>query len=271
MFIYFALASRLWRFSDGWNYAMVLRQVHALNVLSIDEIWLELMRGRFAYPAWLMLLLLIKEVSGVNLTDAYWFHLIPVFAICAIFSEYTLVRTLVRNTSLSLFITIIQVIYYFTSLYKDEHGRLFDGGTLLQRIHEDKVFAVWVVVPVALALALRFWATRNLRYLVGFVITAAGATLIHPLGFIILSVALGGIMLVCCITSWRTTHAQRRQFLFPMPLWFDTDKAEQKSAWRQLLVQASVFLVIFLLLLIPLGQRQALVAIDSIADNLTLR
>jgi hypothetical protein len=261
--LFLGLNARTWRQSDGWSYLLVLRHLDNTDTLSVDNLWHEQMQGRFAYPIWLVLLLLINQVSGVSLIDMYWFHLIPLFTLCAILSAYTLARTVLRNTNLSLFVLLLQIIYYFASFYKDEHGRYFDGGTLVERAHEDKIFAVWVVVPIALALAFHFWKTCNLRYLVGFVIVATAATLIHPLGFIILGIALGGLFIVSIIASWRTPVEKRQRFLFPMPLWFDTHKSELGEAWRRLWLQSAVFLVFLLLTSIPLIQRQALTAVDS--------
>ncbi len=261
--------ARMWGYGteDGWSYAPYVRRYVDDSCLNPDGTVCPKLDGRVRLSTWLALLALVGRVSQANLNDMYWLHLTPIFAGACVLSSYTLAKTLFRRTNAALFASLVQMGYYATSMIKDTHHCYSDGLALFARIHEDKWFAVWVVFPIALVFAFRYLETRRPRYLAGFVLSAAAATIIHPMGYASLGLGLASFALVHVLSSLcpgqQLGKTKSRSVSWLHFLWHQLLRGKTKFVAFGIL-----FVILGCLLIHPWLARQALIQAGSKAFSL---
>ncbi|MBN1661651.1 MAG: hypothetical protein JXA93_24870 [Anaerolineae bacterium] len=207
---FFALEVRMWEKSDGWSYAAYLRRYMVEDTLNPYGTISTQSDARFALSTWIGMLAAVGHVAQVDPNALYWAGLIPTLGAAAFLSFYALAKTLFRSASTAILASIVQIVYYASSLYRDTGGRVWAGSGLMKRIQEDKYAAVWIVAPITLALAYKFLEKGRIRHLLGFVLVATAATIVHPMGYVSLILTLGSFLLIHVIAAlWPLAGADR--------------------------------------------------------------
>jgi tetratricopeptide (TPR) repeat protein len=270
---FFSSEASMWRWSDGWSYAAYVRRYMDENLLDPHGTISTLQDGRFALSGWLVLLALIGRVSQSSLTELYWFYLAPILTCFGLLSFYALAKTLFRAVNAALFATLVQLVYLASSMFLDTHGREFAGLGFMTRAHEDKYFSVWVIMPIALVFAFKYLNSRRFPYLLGFLLSATTATIIHPMGYVSLGIALGSFVLInISVTLWVYLR-EKREISGGRPrglAWIRSGRGQALLEWvrgRQahLVSFALLFLVLGALVIIPWLARDAYVEGGSLA------
>jgi len=199
---------------DHWTYLAYVQKYLNTNIFDPAETLYPGIDARVRFSTWLGMLAILKIVSQTNLMDIYWFHLPVIFSLLAIFSFFTLALTLFEDLNRAQFASLIYLIYLNTTLFKDSHSRAGDGQMMIRRILEDKLFAVWVILPVVLVFAIKYIKKRRPGYLAGFLITATTLTIIHPIGYASLGIMISSFALVSILTGiWHGVKTERSQII----------------------------------------------------------
>lgn len=152
--------------------------------------------SRLMLNGWLATQAAFSEVSGINPVDLASGYLSPALVLFSLLAFYWLARTLFENEGAALFAGVLYGL--FLLFYMNATPTSF-GGELVRRVLEDKFAVRYLMLPVALGLAMLYLKKRGWIRLgmFTFVFWATGA--VHPmvLGILGLGVAaLGAVHLV---------------------------------------------------------------------------
>ena len=183
--------SSIWRTYDSWAFLAYIKKYLDITKLDPSNTINVSLDSRVSLSAWLVVLTYIIKLSQDNAVTHYFIYLNPIFAFLAIASFYTFAKELFQNQKTALLATCIQIIYFASSLLYDLDNIRGPGYALVDLIAEDKYFSVWVVVPIALLFAWRFYKDRKRIDFFLFALTATTATLIHPIAYASIGLLLG--------------------------------------------------------------------------------
>jgi tetratricopeptide (TPR) repeat protein len=184
---------------DHWAYlAYVQEYLDSERLALINPIYGTEFAGfsRLMLNGWLAIQAAFSGISGINPVDLASGYLTPALVLFSLLAFYWLARTLFENESAALFAGALYGL--FLLFYMDAAPGSF-GGDLVRRALEDKFAARYLMLPVALGLAILYLKKRGWIRLgmFAFVFWATGA--VHPmvLGILGLGVAaLGAVHLV---------------------------------------------------------------------------
>ncbi|MCA9921078.1 MAG: tetratricopeptide repeat protein, partial [Anaerolineales bacterium] len=112
-----------------------------------------------------------------------------------------------ENRRLGLFTAVIQLLIYMAAPFlRDDNVSLF----FFERLNADKFMVMVVLVPMVLALAIRFVRNGRRDVWVTAVIAAFATSTIHPLSAAMLALALAAFGGLHWLLNWRSRTAQRR-------------------------------------------------------------
>jgi tetratricopeptide (TPR) repeat protein len=184
---------------------------------------------RESMQPWVLLLALIIKLARVDLLEAYVYYIPLLLIPLSFFAFYALSRELFSNQLMALIACLVQTLYYFSDIVANEEGI---GYSLFLRIIEDKFLIRFILLPVALWLTLRYLKKRDKSALFSLIITIIALGLVHPMGLVLYGISFGSFLLVRFLFgSW---HNKKRELVGVLP----------------------VIIIILVMLLVPLWQRQ---------------
>ena len=179
---------------DHWAYLAYLQEyLDAQNLGLLNPFYGTEQPGfsRLMLNGWLMIQAAFSRVSGMDPADLASTYLTPVLVLVSLLAFYWLARALFESRGAALLAGSLYGL--FLLFYLDSAPGSF-GGDLVRRVLEDKFAARYLMLPVALGLAVLFLKKRGwLRLgLFAFVFWATG--MVHPmiLGIVGLGVAAFG-------------------------------------------------------------------------------
>lgn len=179
---------------DHWAYlAYVQEYLRGDNLGAVNPFYGTEQPGfsRLMLNGWLMVQAAFSEVSGIEPVDLASRYLAPALVLVSLLAFYWLARVLFENEAAALLAGALYGV--FLLFYLDATPGSF-GGDLVRRVLEDKFAARYLMLPVALGLAVLFLRKRGWLRLgtFAFVFWATGA--VHPmvLGILGLGVATFG-------------------------------------------------------------------------------
>lgn len=186
---------------DSWTYLAYINKYLTGPFNSVDTFH-PAVDARVARNGWLVVLALMSKVANVHPLELFSIYLPPILAILSILSFYTLAKALFHNRTVALFSTLIHLVYLASTMTPNLGGlRPGTGLATFLRISEDKFFAIFVLLPVALALMLRYFESGQFRYLILFVLSTIALSVTHPISYALLGLAFGAFVIVQALTS----------------------------------------------------------------------
>lgn len=142
---------------------------------------------------WLVEIAALAKVSGLEPARMMLSYLAPTLVIASLLAFYALARTLLGSTPRALWVGCLLALFFLVTLGSTP---LTPGAEFVGRITEDKFAARFLLLPVALCLAVVFLRDRRPGVLALLVLVCWSAPLVHPLGWVIVGICLGGLGLV---------------------------------------------------------------------------
>jgi len=237
---------------DSWAFLAYIRKYLDIARLDPSNTINTNLDGRVSLSAWLVVLTYIIKLSQDFSVTHYFLYLTPIFALLAIASFYTFATTLFTNKKIAIFTTCIQMLYFASSLMYDSDNIRGPGYALVDSIAEDKYFSVWVITPIALMFAWRFYESQKRTDFALFALTITTATLIHPIAYASTGLLLGSYLTITLVwiivmtimqTKSLTSYLKNRHRLFKI--------LKQNIITNRVLIRSILLTLLFLLLLIP--------------------
>ena len=197
-YLLFSMAA-IWRTYNSWAFLAYIRKYLDIAKLDPSNTINGNLDGRVSLSAWLVVLTYIIKLSHENSVTHYFIYLTPIFALLALASFYSFAKILFKNRKTALFATCIQIVYLASSLLYDSDNIRGPGYALVDSIAEDKYFSVWVITPIALVFAWRFFENRKRTDFALFAMTTTTATLIHPIAFASIGLLLGSYLAISIV------------------------------------------------------------------------
>ena len=184
---------------DHWAYlAYVQGYLHSEKLGLLNPFYGTETQGfsRLTLNGWLAIQAAFSGISGINAVDLASGHLIPTLVLFSLLVFYWLARTLFESEGAALFAGALYGL--FLLFYLDVIPTSF-GGDLVRRVLEDKFAARYLLLPVALGLAVLYLKKRGWLRLGMFTLVFWATGAVHPmvLGILGLGVAtLGAVHLL---------------------------------------------------------------------------
>lgn len=161
------------------------------EVTGFSRIWLD---------GWLMEQAAFSRLSGIDPVPLISNYLNPALVIVSLLAFYALARVLFENTGAALLTSSLYALFliFYLELSPDSFG-----GVLVRRVMEDKFAARYLLLPVALSLAVAFLRYRKWRYLALFTFVFWSMGAVHPLLMGILGISLAGFGLIFVLVNRR--------------------------------------------------------------------
>ena len=161
------------------------------EVTGFSRIWLD---------GWLMEQAAFSRLSGIDPVSLISNYLNPTLVIVSLLAFYALARVLFENAGAALLTSSLYALFliFYLELSPDSFG-----GVLVRRVAEDKFAARYLLLPIALGLAVAFLRYRKWRYLVLFTFVFWSMGAVHPLLMGILGIPLAGFGLTFVLVNRR--------------------------------------------------------------------
>ena len=182
-------------YNDWWVYVAYARELMNTHDLGRYEPYFGTETGisRLKINGWLLEQAAFSWLSGIDPVDLVLQYLSPTLIIVALLAFYTLVRVLLKSETSALMIGSLYALFLLITL----HAPLFDfGKEFVTRIADDKLTARFVFLPVALAVAVVYLKSKELRYLAVFGFLCWAMMAVHPVGLAITGISMAGFALI---------------------------------------------------------------------------
>lgn len=183
---------------DHWAYLSYVQEYLTADSLGrINPFYGTEVQGfsRLMLNGWLMIQAAFSRVSGIDPVDLASTYLTPTLVLVSLLTFYWLGRTLFENRGAALLAGSLYGL--FLLFYLDATPSSF-GGNLVRRALEDKFAARYLLLPVALGLAVLFLRKRGWLRLGAFTLVFWATGAVHPMVMGILGlgvVAFGAVHL----------------------------------------------------------------------------
>ena len=181
---------------DTWLYLTYLQDYVGRDRLSLYPPYAQgevASFTRMTINGWLVELAALSRVSGLEPARMLLSYMAPALVVVALLSFYTLARTLLGNAR-ALWAGCLLALFFLVTLGSTPTP---PGAEFVGRITEDKFAARYLFLPVALSLAaLLLKGRRRLGPLALLVFVCWSAPVVHPLGWTVVGICLGGLGLV---------------------------------------------------------------------------
>lgn len=178
--------------SPYWPSDRSTYQDYILYFLEDQSLYTKILAGRVEIQSWIILQALLVRLSQANLLDVY-VHLLPsVLIVLAFVSFFVFAEELFDDQIMGMLAVIVQSLYIFS----DINGPSEYASGFFRRLIEDKYLVVFILLPLAGWLTLRYLKSVDKPSLVGLLITLVGMTFVHPLGLVFYGVSLVPFMLL---------------------------------------------------------------------------
>ncbi len=189
-------------YNDWWVYVAYVRELMNTHDLGRYEPYFGTETGisRLKINGWLLEQAAFSRLSGIDPVDLVLQYLSPTLIIVALLAFYILVRVLLKSETAALLIGSLYALFLLITL----HAPLFDfGNEFVTRIADDKLTARFVFLPVALAVAVVYLKSKELRYLAVFAFFCWAMMAVHPVGLAITGISMAGFTLFYLAFNWR--------------------------------------------------------------------
>ena len=179
---------------DHWAYLSYIQEyLNAENLGSINPFYGTEVQGfsRLMINGWLTIQAAFARVSGIGPVDLASTYLTPALVLVSLLAFYWLARMLFESRGAALLAGSLYGL--FLLFYLDSTPSSF-GGNLVRRALEDKFAARYLLLPVALGLAVLFLKKRGWLKLGMFALVFLATGVVHPMvmGILGLGVAAFG-------------------------------------------------------------------------------
>jgi tetratricopeptide (TPR) repeat protein len=165
---------------------------------------------------WWVLQAMLDRVAGVEPLDAFRFYLPPLLLVVSLLAFYSLARELFKNRNIALLSTLLQVLYYVSSIGSHD----WIGRGFFDRIVEDK-FLIWLIIlPVAILLMLKYLAGGKRKHLAPLGLSVAALGFTHPMGLVQGGLSFASFALVYLLFNWKRDKITRFVTIFTLLLLF---------------------------------------------------
>jgi tetratricopeptide (TPR) repeat protein len=242
----------VWRTIDSWAFLAYIRKYLDTNIFDPNNTIIVNLDSRVSFSAWLVVLTYIIKLSQDFSVSHYFLYLTPIFAFIAIASFYTFAVALFKDKKIALFATCIQMIYFASSLMYDAGNLRGAGYALVDSIAEDKYFSVWVIMPIVLMFAWRFFESRKWRDFAFFALTATSATMVHPISYASIGLVLGSYLTISFVWILILTIKRVKRNLKSSEIRFRFFRIlSNEISTNKALFRAVLLSLLFLVFLIP--------------------
>ncbi|MGF1472453.1 MAG: DUF6077 domain-containing protein [Rubrobacteraceae bacterium] len=166
---------------DHWAYLAYIREYSNSESLgSLNPFYGTEVDGfsRLTINGWLSIQAAFSRVSGIDPGDLASLYLPPVLVLMSLLAFYWLARVLFEDRGAALLAGSLYGL--FLLFYLDVTPGSF-GGELVRRVVEDKFAARYLLLPVALGLAVLFLKRRSWPRLLTFTIAFWATGAVHPM------------------------------------------------------------------------------------------
>lgn len=182
----------VWRYGDAWFYVPVMRSFLQSPNLEVVDVYIgkNLMGARQLFGGWWVFQAYLSGLGNIAPVDMLLVYIRPLLMIVSLLGVYGLTKELSRNTRTALLVVVVQIVFYVSDIAgSDALGRGAIGYQFFGRLGEDKATVAFVLVPIAILLAIRFLTDGRFGTLLGFFLLAAGISVIHPQGMVYLGLS----------------------------------------------------------------------------------
>lgn len=193
-------------YNDWWVYAAYVRELMSTHDVGRYEPYFGTETGisRLKINGWLLEQAAFSRLSGIDSVDLMLHYLSPTVVLVSLLAVYALVRVLLKSETAALLIGTLYAVFLLITL----RSPLFDfGNEFVTRIMDDKLTARYAFLPVALAVAVVYLKSRELRYLALFAFLCWAMMAVHPVGLAITGISMAGFSLFYLAFNWRKRGA----------------------------------------------------------------
>lgn len=179
---------------DVWIYGSWVRGFLNGKALGVYEpFYGQPTRGfsRVDTSGWLLEQAALSRVSGIDPVDLTLNYLAPVLVIAALLGFYAVARVLFQSELAALLTGCLAAASFLVYLGPTPASL---GGELVGRITEDKYVARFFFLPASLAASALFLREGGHRHLALFALLCWSAVSVHPIGVVLVGVALAGVL-----------------------------------------------------------------------------
>ena len=196
-------------YNDWWVYVAYVRELMNTHDLGRYEPYFGTETGisRLKINGWLLEQAAFSRLSGIDPVNLVLQYLGPTTVLVSLLAFYALVRVLLKSETAALLIGSLYALFLLITL----RSPLFDfGSEFVTRIVDDKLTARFVFLPVALAVAVVYLKSKELRYLAVFAFLCWAMMAVHPVGLAITGISMTGFALFYLAFNWRKRGAWAR-------------------------------------------------------------
>ncbi len=189
-------------YNDWWVYVAYVRELMNTHDLGRYEPYFGTETGisRLKINGWLLEEAAFARLSGIDPVDLMLHYLSPTLILVSLMAFYTLVQVLLKNETAALLIGSLYAVFLLITL----HAPLYDfGSEFVTRIADDKLTARFVFLPLALAVAVVYLRSKELRYLAIFAFFCWAMMAVHPVGLAITGISMAGFASFYLAFNWR--------------------------------------------------------------------
>jgi tetratricopeptide (TPR) repeat protein len=204
----FAQHASIWRPTDRWTYAGIVRSLLDSNSLQPALAPGVPLNPRLDLSPWLIQIALLVRLSGVELPALYSYYLPPLLLVLALCAAFGLAHTVLGlRWASTLAVALLAVAWLADAgvpalaefpwqermLLRIEGGEASVGQwALLGRIVEDKFLLLYVLLPVACLWMWRYLLHGRRSNLLVLTVLVAALAVLHPLGLVYYGFGLVG-------------------------------------------------------------------------------
>ncbi|CAN5792443.1 hypothetical protein BH23ACT11_BH23ACT11_16550 [soil metagenome] len=188
---------------DHWAYLAYVREFLSDKPLGLNNPFFGDEVGGFSriwLDGWLMELAGISRLSGIDPVLLFSNYLAPTLVVASLLVFYGFGKMLFESDGAALLAGSLYAL--FLIIHLDLSPDSF-GGELVQRVTEDKFAARYLLLPMALSLAVAFLRHRRWLYLAIFTFVFWSTGAVHPMLMGILGISLTGFGLVFIFVNRR--------------------------------------------------------------------
>lgn len=196
-------------YNDWWVYVAYVRELMNTHDLGRYEPYFGAETGisRLKINGWLLEQAAFSRLSGIDPVNLVLQYLSPTVVLVSLLAFYALVRVLLKSETAALLLGSLYALFLLITL----RSPLFDfGNEFVTRITDDKLTSRFVFLPVALAFAIVYLKSKELRYLAVFAFLCWAMMAVHPVGLAITGISMTGFSLFYLAFNWRKRGAWAR-------------------------------------------------------------
>lgn len=193
-------------YNDWWVYLAYVRELLNTEDLGRYEPYFGEETGisRLKINGWLLEQAAFSRLTGMDPVELALQYLSPTLVFVSLLAFYALVRILLKSETAGLLIGCLYALFFLITLHSPLYGF---GNEFVTRIVDDKLTARFVFLPIALAIAIIYLRSKEIRYLAVFTFLCWAMMAVHPVGLAITGLSMAGFSLFYLAFNWRKRGA----------------------------------------------------------------